>query len=138
VGSPSVVLIEIGLEADPSALWGYENIVGTHVATPHVPVAIELPMLIAVGAVPMAGFGVLPLVFETHRDAVIGETPEFFLQSVVEFDRPLSRKEIFDRITALEELVSVSPFGIECVGLSDRLRITSIPGILSRLDFCQS
>ena len=63
------------------------------------PCVVELPVLVAVGAEPVAAV-VVPLVGEAHRDAVVGEGPELLDQPVVELARPLALQERDDRVAA--------------------------------------
>ena len=44
----------------------------------HVAGLVKLPILVAVGAIPLAGI-VVPFVFEPHGDAVVAERPQVFL-----------------------------------------------------------
>ena len=60
------------------------------------PSRVELPVLVAVGAEPLAGV-VVPLVGEAHGDAVVGEGPELLDQPVVELALPLAGQEGDDR-----------------------------------------
>ena len=50
----------------------------------HVAVVVEFPVLVTVGAIPLAG-GIVILVFKTHRDAVFAEGPEFLFQAIIQF-----------------------------------------------------
>ena len=59
---------------DAVANWFRSYVIDAGMASLHQPVARELPVLIAVGAKPV-GDGVLPLVGEAHRDAIVCKTP---------------------------------------------------------------
>ena len=89
------------------------NVVGAHVATGHVAVGIKLPVLVAVGSIPLLGSGVLPFVFEANRYSVAEEGPKLFAQAVVQFARPLVFKERFDCSAAAKELFAVAPCRVE-------------------------
>src|SRR6186713_987997 len=81
----------------------------------HEAVFIELPVLVAVGAEPLAGV-VVPLVGEADGDAVFVERPHLFDEPVVEFLRPFTGEELHDGFAAGEELGAISPSAIGSVG----------------------
>ena len=60
------------------------------------------------GAKPLA-LGVMPLVLETHGNAIVGIGPDFFDQFVVQFLRPLALQERQDLSPALDEFTAVAP-----------------------------
>ena len=74
----------------------------------HEPVLIELPVLIAIGAVPVARV-IVPLLREAHRDAVPGERPQFLDEPVVQFLDPLAGEEGNDFVSPGDELLAVPP-----------------------------
>src|SRR5215213_5091648 len=108
-------------------------VVDAGVPTAHVALFVELPMLVAVAAPPLAA-GVVRLVLESHRDPVIGEAPQLLAQLIVELALPLPSQEVHDRLTALEELVAIAPLGVLRVGGGNALGITRVPGVLRRSD----
>ena len=69
----------------------------------HELVVIELPVLIAIRAVPVTRV-VVPLVSKAHRDAVSGERPQFLDEPVVQLFRPLPREEGDDFVSSVNEL----------------------------------
>ena len=69
---------------------------------------IELPVLVAVATEPVPA-DVVPLVGETHGDAVVAERPYLLDQPVVELLIPLAPKERLDGLAALEELRAITP-----------------------------
>jgi hypothetical protein len=75
--------------------FGSRIVVGAHIAAAHQAVFIEFPMLVAVGAKPLPGC-IAPFVFKAHRDAVVGEGPQFFHQAIIEFLGPLAAQEFLD------------------------------------------
>src|SRR6266496_2334042 len=75
----------------------------------HVAGLVKLPILIAVGAIPLAVF-VVPFVFEPHGDAVVAERPQLFLQTIVQFLVPFAPEELDDLSATVKELRSVAPF----------------------------
>ena len=56
----------------------------------HQAVFAEFPVLIAVGAEPLAAI-IAVLIGKAHGDAVLCESPQFFDQAVVEFTIPFAR-----------------------------------------------
>src|SRR5262252_6338112 len=74
----------------------------------HEPVVIELPVLIAIGAIPVTRV-VVPLVSEAHRNAVPGECPQFLDEPIVQFLGPLARQESNDFVSSVDELRAVPP-----------------------------
>ena len=77
-------------------------------ATAHVAVFVEFPVLIAVGAEPIAGI-VMPFVGKSDGDAVCLKCPEFFDEAIVEFFVPLSREELNDGVASGQEFGTVAP-----------------------------
>ena len=75
------------------------EIVDAGVARAHVAQRVKLPILIAVRAKPVACV-VVGLVGEAHRDAVIGERPQLFDQTILIFLRPFAREKFDDRGSA--------------------------------------
>ena len=67
---------------------------------PHQAVLVELPILVALAAKPIAAV-VVPLIGETNRDTILAEGPDFLNQPVVEFTLPFPGQERFDRRAAL-------------------------------------
>ena len=65
------------------------HVVDSCLATAHQALGIELPSLVAVRAIPIAGI-VAPFVLEPHRNAVVGDGPEFLNQAVIELSGPFA------------------------------------------------
>src|SRR5262245_39920819 len=74
----------------------------------HVPEVVEFPVLIAVGAEPVAGI-VVPLVSEAHSDPSAVPGPELLDQPVIELLAPLADEELLDRLATGQELRAVAP-----------------------------
>src|SRR5690606_2209978 len=91
------------------------QVVDAGAAHSHQAVGIKLPVLVAVGAVPLPGI-VAPLVSESHGDAVSGEGPQFLDQAVVEFLCPLAFEEGADRVASEQKLGTVAPLAVGRVG----------------------
>src|SRR5260221_8025822 len=80
-------------------------------AQPHQAVLVELPVLVAVAAIPVAAV-VVPFIGEAHGDAVVAKRPDLFDQAVVQLLDPLAGQEGFDRLPALNELGAVAPAAV--------------------------
>src|SRR6266508_5853234 len=74
----------------------------------HQAIAIKLPVLIAIGAEPIARV-IMPFVGEPHGDAVCVVSPKLFDQPVVEFFGPLAFQKLNDLSSSSRELGAVSP-----------------------------
>lgn len=59
-------------------------------AAAHQAVGVEFPVLVAVGAIPMAAV-VVPFVGKAHGDAVVAKAPELLDQPVVQLALPFAR-----------------------------------------------
>ncbi len=68
------------------------QIVDTGVTHRHQALRIEFPIFVAVGTEPVLSI-VVPLIGETHRNAVVRERPQFLDETVVEFSRPFTREQ---------------------------------------------
>src|SRR5215475_10644082 len=74
----------------------------------HQPVVIELPVLVAIRAVPVTRI-IMPLVGESDCDTVPGERPQFLDEPVVELLRPFARQETNDFDSSIDELRAIPP-----------------------------
>src|SRR3954454_23694540 len=98
-------------------------------AQPHQAVLVELPVLVAVAAEPVAAV-VMPLVGEAHCDAVVVKRPDLLDQPVVELLGPFAGQERLDLIAALDEFGAVAPAAVDRIGLRDPGRVAAVPGVL--------
>src|SRR5215813_9155212 len=108
---------------------GDRQVVDAGDAPPHQALGVELPVLVAVAAKPVAAV-VVPFVGEAHRDAVAGECPHFLDQAVVELALPFARQERHDLVAAVQEFGAVAPPAVGRVGERDARRIARVPGVL--------
>src|SRR4029079_12222228 len=104
------------------------DIVDAGLAPAHQAVLVELPLLVAVGAMPLPGI-VMPFILEAHRDAVLIERPEILDQAIVMLLRPFAGEECDDRFAALKEFGAVTPAAILGIGQRHPDRIARIPGV---------
>src|SRR5438874_8675629 len=118
-GAPAVLAIRRG---DGNVVDGGE-------APAHQPGGVELPVLVAVGAEPVSRV-VVPLVGETHRDAVLAERPDFLDEPVIELAAPLAAQELLDGRAPVQKLGTVAPQRVLRVRERYALRIAAVPGVL--------
>src|SRR5271154_6817873 len=102
------------------------EIVDAGVAMMHDAVFVELPVLVAIGAVPVAGV-VVALVGEAYGDARSVEGPELFDEAIVEFAFPLSGEEGDDLCAAVDEICAVAPLAVDRITEGDFFGIARVP-----------
>src|SRR5512135_15629 len=110
------------------------QVVDARDAPPHEAVLVELPVLVAVGAEPVARV-VMPLVSKAHRYARFAKGPELLDEPVVELLRPFAPEERDDRVTARKEFDAVAPHAVHGVGERYPLGITGVPGVFGHAHF---
>src|SRR5216683_3088655 len=81
---------------------------------PHQAARIELPVLVPVGAEPLAAV-VAPLVGEPDRDPVLVKRPQLLDEPILQLAGPLPGEELDDRVPAGEELGAVAPDAVHRV-----------------------
>src|SRR5262245_65311419 len=96
-----------GLPAEAAVFLRDLDVVDAGLAAAHQAVLVEFPLLVAVGAMPLA-IGVVPLILEAYRDAVVVEGPEVLDQAVVELFRPFAGQEGDDGGAAGKEFRAVA------------------------------
>src|ERR1700720_2928467 len=74
----------------------------------HQPVLIELPILIAVRAKPIAGV-IVPFIGKARGDAVSLERPKLFNQPIVQLFRPFAFEKRDDLFPSVHKFRAVSP-----------------------------
>jgi len=79
----------------------------------HVAKFIEFPILVAVGAKPLAGVVVI-FILETHGDAIAVECPRGFLEAIIQFLVPLAAEKFNDLCAAMNEFRAVAPLSEPC------------------------
>src|SRR5690606_20547875 len=97
--------------AEQALLFRNRQVVDAGMARAHQAALVERPVLVAVGAEPVAAV-VAPLVGEAHGDAVVGKRPQLLDQPVLKFARPLALEERDDRRAAGEYLRPVPPAAV--------------------------
>ena len=93
------------------------DVIDAGLATAHQTVLVELPLFVAIGAVPLA-VGVMPFVLKANGDAVVVERPEVLDQAIVQLVRPFARQERDNRVAACKKLGAVTPAAV--FGVSQR------------------
>src|SRR5450432_1581505 len=92
----------------------HRRVVDAGVAVVHQSLVIELPVLIAVTPVPVAGI-VVPFVSEANGNAAPSKCPELLDESVVEFALPLACEEDHDRLAPGGKFGPIAPLAIKRV-----------------------
>jgi hypothetical protein len=92
------------------------DVVDAGLATAHEAVLVELPLFVAIRAVP------LPSV-KAHGDAIAVEGPEILDQAIVELFAPFAFQKSNNSGAALEDLGTVSPTAVLGIGQRDALGI---------------
>src|SRR5262247_4301312 len=100
-------------------------------APPHQGVLVELPVLVAIAAKPVAGI-VVPFICKAHGDPVVAERPHFLDQPIIELAIPFAREKRLDLRAALNELGAVAPDAVDGVGEGDAGGIARVPGIFGK------
>ncbi len=98
---------------------------------------VELPILIAVRAIPIAGI-VMPFIGEAHCDAVCVKRPKLLDEPVVQFALPFPGQEFDNLLSTRGELSAIAPFTVYRISKCDLLRISRVPSIFGLPDFCSA
>src|ERR1700731_3688616 len=115
--------------AIPALIFSNRQVIDAGDSQPHQAVFVELPVFIAVTAIPMTAV-VMPLVCKTHGYPVFAKSPQFLDQPVVEFARPLAREKRLDGIASLEEFGAIAPAAVRGIGKRNPNRIARVPSVL--------
>src|ERR1700682_1053740 len=107
---------------------GNRNIVDAGFAAAHQADFVELPLLVAVGAMPLPGI-VMPLVLKAHRDVVAVERPEMLDQAIFMFLRPFAGEERNDRGAAFEKFGALTQAAVLGICQCYAFGIARIPGV---------
>ena len=99
-------------------LLGDRNVVDAGLAAAHEAELVELPLLVAVAAIPVAEV-VVPFIGKAHGDVVVREGPYFLDQAIVELTRPFAAQKRLDRLAALKKFGAVAPAAVGRVGAGD-------------------
>src|SRR6187551_2542352 len=108
---------------------GDRQVVDARDAALHEAAIVELPILVAVGAIPLAAI-VTPFIRKANGNAVALASPKLLDEPIVQFLGPLSSQELPYRFTANQELGSVAPHAVGRIGERAALRIARVPGVL--------
>ena len=115
---------------EAAVLLGELHIIVAGLAPAHQAVRVELPMLIAIGAVSLT-VGIVPLILETQRDAIGLERPEVLDQAIVQFGRPFAREKGDNGGSALEKFRAMAPAAVLRIGERNALGIARVPGVFA-------
>src|SRR5262250_1756265 len=95
-------------------------------AQTHQPVLIELPVLVAIAAKPIAAI-IVPCVGEANRDSVLAKRPNRLDQAVIELAIPLARQKCFDFRSTLDKFRAIAPATVCCVGKRNASGVARVP-----------
>lgn len=104
-------------------------VIDAGVSVVHQPVRAEFPVLVAMGAEPIARI-VMPFIRKPHCDATAVERPELLDETVVVLFLPFPGEKGDNGRATLQEFSSVSPPAIGGIGEGDFFGIAGIPSIL--------
>src|SRR6266567_3607381 len=94
----------------------------------HQALFVELPILVAIAAKPVAGI-VVPFICKAHGYPVVAKRPHFLNQPIVELAIPFAREKRLNRFAAVNELGAVAPDAVDGIAEGDAGGIASVPGI---------
>jgi hypothetical protein len=77
----------------------------------HIPPVVKLPILIAIGAKPIARI-IMPLIAEPYCNPITLKCPEFLDEPVVEFFIPFPSQEMDNGLMTSKELRTIPPHAI--------------------------
>src|SRR6516165_3372961 len=97
-------------------------------APPHEAVRVELPVLVAIAAKPVAGI-VVPFICKAHSDPVVAECPHLLNQPIVQLAIPFAREKRLNLLATMNEFRTVAPDAVEGIGERDAGGIASVPGV---------
>src|SRR5580692_750270 len=95
----------------------------------HQALFVELPILVAIAAKPVAGI-VVPFIGKAHGYTVVAKCPDLLDQPILQLANPLACEECLDGRAATNELGAVAPDAIHRIGERYFGRIARVPGIL--------
>src|SRR3990172_9720073 len=87
---------------------GNGQIVDAGDAPLHEPVLVKFPVLITIGAVPIAGV-VMPLIGKTHGYPIAMKRPKLLDETIIQLPVPFPGEELNDSLAARHELGTVAP-----------------------------
>src|SRR6266478_796864 len=120
--------------AEAAVFFSDRHIVDAGFAPAHQAVFIELPLLVAVGAVPLPGI-VMPFILKAHCDVIVVERPEILDQAILMLPCPFAGEERDDRGAAFKEFGAVAPAAIFRIGQRHAFGIARIPGVFGHPGF---
>src|SRR3954467_13427956 len=87
-------------------------------APAHQAAFVELPILVAIAAKPVAGI-VVPFICKAHGYPVVAKRPDVLDQAVLQLTNPLASEECLDGLAAANEFGAVAPNAIHRIGKRD-------------------
>ena len=118
--------IDIKVILEPPLVFGYQDIITTHLPFAHLSIFGERPVLQAIAPLPLHTIVcVLILIPELNSNLVVAECKELLSQTVALFFLPLSGQELDYGFATGQKLVPVSPYTIRGISLGDGLRFSA-------------
>src|SRR6478752_1987430 len=111
-----------------AVFFGNRDIVDAGFASAHQAVLVELPLLVAVGAMPLAGI-VVPFILKAHGDAIVVERPEILDQAILVLPSPFTGEKGDDGGAAFKDFRTVTPTAVLGIGQRHAHGIARIPGV---------
>src|SRR5450830_154759 len=129
-------LAEAGVVVGPAAQRPMEQalsrldrqVVDAGKAALHQALGVELPVFIAIAAIPLARI-VMPLVGKAHGQTFAGEGPQFLDQAVVQLAGPFALEELAGLLAPHREFGPVAPHRVLGVDLGHAGRVAGVPGV---------
>src|SRR5580692_4509868 len=95
----------------------------------HQALFVELPILVAIAAKPVAR-RVVPFIGKAHGYPVVAKRPDLLDQPILQLANPLAYEECLDGFAATNELGAVAPDAVHRIGERYFGGIARVPGIL--------
>ena len=125
------------LPTEQPVLLGDLHVVDARDTPRHQAIGRELPILVAIGAMPGASI-IVPFIGEAHRDPVTVMGPQTFDQPIVVLTAPLCRQDGDNCLPPLKEFRPIPPLAALGIGKRYARGISTVPAILGRTDLLPS
>jgi len=102
-------------------------------ATLHQSCRIIFPVLVAIRAKPVPAV-VMPFIRVAHRDSIAVKCPQFLDEPIIQFLGPFPGQECDNFPATDDELRSITPTAVGCIGQRDLFRVAAIPTVFREAD----
>ena len=117
--------------AKQAVFFANKQIVDAGMAVLHQAIVRKFPVFVAVRPEPIAAV-IAPLIGIAHGNPVFGECPKLLDQPVFTLAYPLAGQKGLGLLPVGDEMRSVAPFRVQCIGLGYFGRISAVPAILGQ------